>query len=281
MNGVLVHTGTEAYSFDEYLLDMTPETSSFGDGALAVGRSYTDPNTNMTITPISIGNSGASVMVSFGPVPCVRANPTLTISPSSSQWVSPGTTVNYTVSVINTDTAGCVASSFDMRANVPTGWSALFDTSTITLSAGQSANTTLRVTSPSSTANGYYNIGVDAVNASASSFVGSSSVTCSIMRGLDVAVVTDQASYTANQTSIITANVTAGGAPVSGASVAFTITKPNGSTTKGTATTSASGVATFKYRFNKQKDPVGTYIVSTGANLNGVVGSGSTSFSLR
>jgi hypothetical protein len=281
MNGLVVHTGTEGYSFDEYLLDMTPATSSFSDGALVVGRSYNDPNINMTITPLSIGSSGASVMVSFGPQPCVRANPTVTISPSASQWVSPGTTVSYSVSVTNTDTAGCVASSFDLRANVPTGWSALFDTSTVTLNSGQSANTMLRVTSPSLTANGYYNIGVDAVNTSASSYVGSSSVTCSIMRGLDVAVATDQVSYSLSQAAVITATVTSGGAPISGASVAFTITKPNGSTAKGTATTSASGIASFKYRFNKQRDPAGVYVVAVGANLNGVIGSGSASFSLK
>ena len=280
MNGIVVHTGTEAYSFDEYLLDMTPGTSSFADGALVVGNSYTDPNVNVTITPLLVGNSGASLMVTFGPQPCVRANPTLTISPSTSQWVSPGTTVNYTVSLTNTDTVGCVASGFDLRANVPTGWSALFDTSTMTLSAGQSANTTLRVTSPSSTTNGYYNIGVDAVNSSVSSYVRSYSVTCSIMRGLDVAVTTDQVSYTANQTPFITATVTSGGTPISGASVAFTITKPNGSTVKGTATTSTSGIATFKYRFNKQKDPTGVYAIAAGASLNGIIGSGSTSFSL-
>jgi len=101
------------------------------------------------------------------------------------------------------------------------------------------------------------------------------------MRGLDVAVVTDQAVYTANQTALITTTVTSGGTPISGASVAFTITKPNGSTAKGTATTTVSGVASFKYRFNKQKDPAGVYVIAVGANLNGVIGSGSASFSLK
>lgn len=281
MSGIVIHTGTEAYSFDEYLLDMTPATSSFSDGALVVGNSYTDPNVNVTITPLLAGVSGASVMVSFGPQPCIRTNPTLTVSPSTSQWVAPGTTVNYTVSVTNTDTAGCGASSFDLRANVPNGWIALFDTSSVTLSSGQSATTPLRVTSPLSTANGYYNIGVEAANTSASSYAGSYSVTCSIMRGLDVAVATDQASYSSSQTAIVTATVTSGGAPISGAAVAFTITKPNGTTAKGTGTTSASGVASFKYRFNKQKDTAGVYVVAVGANLNGVIGTGNASFALR
>src|SRR6185436_13028358 len=60
MNGVMVHTGTEGYSVDDYLLDMTPETASFSDSALDVGHSYNDPNVNVTITPLSVSNTGAA-----------------------------------------------------------------------------------------------------------------------------------------------------------------------------------------------------------------------------
>jgi alpha-galactosidase-like protein len=280
MNGVVVHTGTEGYSFDEYLLDMTPATSSFADGALVVGRSYTDPNINMTITPLSVGSSGASVMVSFGPQPCVRANPTLTISPSTSQWISPGTTVNYTVSVTNTDTAGCVASSFDLRTGVPAQWVASFDESTITLSSGGNATATLRVTSPSSATNGYYNVGVDVAN-SASGYSSSASVTCAIIAGLDLTVAADQVSYTINQTATLKAQVFAAGNPVVGTKVGFTITRPNGTKVSGSATTAADGTAVYKYRFNKQKDISGTYQISAGSSVNGLIGSATNSFILR
>jgi len=281
MIGIVVHTGTEAYSVDEYLLDMTPETSSFSDGPLVVGRSFNDPNTNMTITPLLAGATGASVMISFGPQPCVKANPSISLSPSASQWVSPGTTVTYQISLTNNDSGGCTSSSFALQAAMPSGWGAIFDTSTLTLSAGSSANTALRVTSPSSAANGYYNIGVTAADSSTATYSVSASVVCSILSGLNVSVISDQASYTSGQAPILTANVSAGGAPVSGTKVSFTVTKPNGAKVSGSATTTADGSAVYKYRFNKQKDLIGTYQVAAGATMNGLVGSGVTSFVLK
>jgi hypothetical protein len=280
MNGVVVHTGTEGYSFDEYLLDMTPSTSSFSDAALEVGRSYNDANINMTITPASVSSSGAAVSISFGPQPCVQANPYMTVSPSVSQWVSAGSTINYQVSLTNND-SGCSSSDFTLQASMPAGWSAAFENPTVSLVPGASATVNVSVTSPSSAPEGFYNIGLTGVNAAASNYSASASVTCSIMSGLGVSVVSNQDSYTTGQSATITANVTAAGSPISGASVSFVITKPNGTKATGTTTTVANGSATYKYRFNKQKDPIGTYQVSVAANLNGVIGSGVTSFSLR
>jgi hypothetical protein len=280
MNGVVIHTGTEGYSFDEYLLDMTPSTSVFSDAALEVGRSYNDANINMTITPASVSSSGAAVSISFGPQPCVQANPSMTLSPSASQWVSAGATVNYQVSLTNND-SGCSSSDFALQANVPAVWSAVFDSPTVSISSGSSLTFNLSVTSPSSAADGFYNVGVVAVNSAAANYSASGSVTCSIISGLAVSAASDQASYTRSQTATVTATVTGGGSPVPGATVSFTMTKPNGSKVNGTATTGANGSAVFKYRFNKQKDPVGIYQVSAGANLNGVVGSGTTSFSVK
>jgi hypothetical protein len=280
MNGVVVHTGTEGYSFDEYLLDMTPSTSSFSDAALVVGRSYNDVDINMTITPLSVSNTGAAVSVSFGPQPCVQANPSMTLSPSTSQWVPAGATMNYQISLTNNN-SGCSSSNFNLQAALPSGWSATFDSPTVSILPGSSATVNLSVTSPSSAADGFYSVGVMALNSAAPDYTASGSVTCSIMSGLAVSLASDQALYTRSQTAIVTTMVSALGSPVSGASVSFTMTKPNGLKVTGTATTGINGSAVFKYRFNKQKDPVGIYQVSTVANLNGVVGSGTTSFSVK
>jgi hypothetical protein len=280
MNGVMVHTSVDPYGRDNYLLDMTPGTSSFSDAALTAGRSYNDPNTNVTITPLSVSNSGASVSVSFGPQPCVQANPSMSLSPATSEWASAGSTVSYQVSVTNND-SGCSSANFNLQASVPSGWSAAFENPTVSLVPGASATVNVSVTSPSSAPDGFYNIGVTGVNAAASNYSASGSVTCSIMSGLAVSVASDQASYTRNQSATITSVVTAGGSPVAGASVSFTMTKANGSKVTGMATTGANGSAVFKYRFNKQKDPVGMYQVAADANLNGVVGSGAASFSVK
>jgi hypothetical protein len=280
LNGVVVHTSVDPYGRDNYLLDMTPATSSWADAALAVGRSYNDSTNNVTITPISVSNSGASVSVSFGPQPCVQANPSLTLSPSASQWASAGSTVSYQVSLTNND-SGCGSSNFSLQANVPSGWGAVFDAPTISILPGSSVTVNLAVTSSSSAPDGYYTVGVGAVNSAATNYSASGSATCSIMSGLTLLVASDQASYSLSQTASVNVIVSAGGSPVSGASVSFTMTKPNGSRVNATATTGANGSAVFKYRFNKQKDPIGMYQVAASANLKGVVGSASTSFSVR
>jgi len=280
MNGVVVHTSVDPYGRDNYLLDMTPATASWADAALTVGRSYNDPALNLTITPVSVSNSGATVSVSFGPQQCVQTNPTMTLSSSASQWASAGSTVTYQLSVTNNN-SGCSSSNFNLQASVPSAWGAGFDNPTVSIPAGGSVTVNLNVTSPSSAPDGFYNVGVAVMNSAATNYSASGSVTCSIMSGLTLSVASDQASYTRSQTASVNAIVSAGGSPVSGASVTFIMTKANGTKVNGTATTGANGSAIFKYRFNKQKDPIGTYQVVAGANLNGVVGSATTSFSVK
>jgi hypothetical protein len=51
-----------------------------------------------------------------------------------------------------------------------------------------------------------------------------------------------------------------GTTPVSGATVRFTLTKSNGTTTTGTATTTSAGTAAWRYRL-QNNDPTGTYKV--------------------
>jgi hypothetical protein len=278
MNGIIVHTGTEGYSVDDYLLDMTPETSSFSDSALVIGRSYNDPNINMTITPLSVSNTGASVNVSFGPQPCVPANPAMTLSPTASQWVAAGSTTTYQVSVTNNEGGGCSASNFNLQANVPSGWAVVFASPSLNVAPGGNATTTMTVTSPSSASDGFYNLAVTAANASNSSYSATVSPTYVIVSSVAVTVSSNQPSYTRTQTVTVTASVRALGSPVSGATVNFAMTKSNGVVARGTATTGANGTAVFTYRFNKKQDPVGTYQVSSNANVNGISGNGMTSF---
>jgi uncharacterized membrane protein len=203
----------------------------------------------------------------------------VSISPSTTQWIAPGATVNYQVSITNNDSVGCSASAFNLQAPIPVGWLGSLDSSTVALGPASNATTTLHVSSPLSAASGYYNVGVSAANSVSSSYAGSASVVCSILSGLNVTVVADQTSYTSNQSATVRANVTSGGAAVSGATVAFTITKPDGTKATSTTTSASTGSATFKYRFGK-KDPSGTYQVSVAANWNGSLGSAVTSFTL-
>ena len=57
--------------------------------------------------------------------------------------------MTYTVSVTNTDTAGCSAASFTLQATAPTtSWQKSFGASSVTTNPGATASTTLRITSP-------------------------------------------------------------------------------------------------------------------------------------
>lgn len=74
----------------------------------------------------------------------------------------------------------------------------------------------------------------------------------------DLAVYTDQPTYTLNQKVTITANATAGGAPKANSSVTFILLKANGTSIAETSTTDSSGKAVYNFRLKRQ-DPVEFY----------------------
>lgn len=97
---------------------------------------------------------------------------------------------------------------------------------------------------------------------------------------LTVAIFTDQASYSRGQTVSATATVTSAGAPVANATVAFAITKANGSTVTAMVTTGANGAAVYKLKLGK-RDPLGTYQAAATATNNGTSGSAATTFKVQ
>jgi hypothetical protein len=281
MNGVLITRDSEANGSENYLLDMTPETSSWTDSALLVNRSFSDPSIGLTITPVSVSSSGAIVNVSFGEVPCNLANPTISVNPSATQWLGAGGSVSYSVTVTNNNSSNCSANTFNLQTALPSGWTFSMPSSSLYIAPGATATANLQITSPGSGSNGFYLAGISAVNVSSSSYTASVALNLAIYSSLNVGVSTNQTSYTSNQSVIVSSNVTANGSPIAGANVSFIITKPNGTTISGNSTSSSSGAASFSYRFNKKKDPPGTYLVTVNAGANGISGSGSTSFVLR
>ncbi len=282
LNGIVVRLGTDNSANSSYLLDMTPATSSWSDPALDVGQTYSDPTSGVTISPMWANSTNAGVAVSFGPIACVQANPTVAVSPSQTQYVKPGTTVTYTVTVTNNDNAGCSPSNFTLSATVPSGWAGVFGASPLNIVPGASGSTTLQVTAPATAADGFYTITAGATNTGATQYTASTSVTEAILSSLTVAVSTDKATYSRNQWVTVTASLSADGAPVANATVTFTLTKANnGGTVTGTVMTGATGSAVFKYRL-KQKDPTGQYKADGNANLsNTFSGQGSTTFMVQ
>jgi hypothetical protein len=157
---------------------MTPWTSPFSDDAsLDVGNTFTDPVSGVTLTTASVSSTSATVLVSMtAAAPCTRSAPTVTASPGQSLAVQPGTAVTYTVSVTNTDSAGCSASGFALQATAPAGWQQTFGVPSLSLSPGATAATTLQVSSPV-VPTGSYPIVVAATNSVDSTLSGSVSVT--------------------------------------------------------------------------------------------------------
>ncbi len=176
LDGVIVSTGSESGGNTNNELDMTPATdSSFANGALVAGQSFTDSADGVTMTHNWENGSQASVTVTLATGTCVPANPQVAVSPAESQWVAPGTPVAYTVTVTNKDGTACTNATFALTDAVPSGWTGTYDSSSLTLAPGASGSRTLTATSPLSAADGFYTVTATAMNGT--SYAGTATAT--------------------------------------------------------------------------------------------------------
>src|SRR5437667_205933 len=180
--GVLFHIGTDGNSNSSDLIDMTPATpttTGWFDQSLVAGQSFTDSTAGVTFTPTAVSGAGATVQITMNGngSACAAVNPSVSVSPSKSQYVTSGTAVNFTATVIDNDNSSCSPATFNLAAALPSGWAGVWSATALSLSPGKSGSATLTVTSPVGTADGSYNVGVSATNASASSYKGSAAAT--------------------------------------------------------------------------------------------------------
>ena len=68
------------------------------------------------------------------------------------------------------DSPACVQTTFNLSDTLSSGWSGVWNATALTLSPGQSGQATLTVTSPAGTADGFYNVGIAATNASSPNY---------------------------------------------------------------------------------------------------------------
>ncbi len=144
-SGALIHYEDSTTGTRTHLLDFTPETSSWRDPALLVGKAWTDPYSNVSISIESASATALGVAVYYGAIPCVPANPTVSISPSN-PTAQAGSEVTYTVTVTNNDSAGCSSSTFQLISALPDAWSSSFASSSLVISPAQSMSTTMTKT---------------------------------------------------------------------------------------------------------------------------------------
>jgi 5-hydroxyisourate hydrolase-like protein (transthyretin family) len=275
INGVSIHQGSETSGVENYLLDMTPATTSWYDPALTVGQTFSDPAAGITITVLSADNSGATVRVEMNAQPCVRANPTLTLAPDRSSWMRAGSVYRYQLNLTNNNSGGCVDESFNIGANLPAGFNSSLSVSSIVLANGGSATVYADVTSPLTASDGNHNFSVSAASQTNSV---SASGTYVLVSALAVSASPGALKYSRSQTAVVTAIVSAAGAPTANVDVTFQLVKPSGSTVTQTVRTGSDGKAVFSYKFNRKADPTGTYTVNANAMIKGYSGSATTSF---
>ena len=134
---------------------------------LAAGQSFTDATNGITITNQGVSNSVATVGVTMANAVCARTAPSLSLTPAS-QSAAPGSTVNYTMTVVNNDSTACGTSTFNLSQVVPAGFSATLSATSLALGAAASGSVTWAATSGAATAGGTYGLDATATNASAS-----------------------------------------------------------------------------------------------------------------
>ena len=166
-NGVTVRQASPSNGNSVALLDMTPGSTfvDMKDAALIGGRSFSDPAAGMTLNTqwADASQTLVSVDLSGGGAPtCNRAAPTVSVSPAQSSWLPAGSSFGYSVNVTNRDSSACASSSFSLVSIKPSGWNASLGASSLSLAPGASGSTSLSVTSPSSSANGFYSVGASA-----------------------------------------------------------------------------------------------------------------------
>ena len=168
-NGVLVHLWRGESAGGIYLLDMTPTTPDLGRPALGVGDVFSDSVSGITIATMWADET-AGVKVTMGGT-CVRAAPTVTVSPAQQQGGS-GTKVSYLLSVKNND-SGCPTPSYVVQAVAPQGWT----TSAVPLAAAATAGATatpvsitMGVTSAAAATAGSYTVSANIFDAAAPTY---------------------------------------------------------------------------------------------------------------
>ncbi|SQH77154.1 conserved exported protein of unknown function, might belong to Peptidase M11 gametolysin [Shewanella benthica] len=147
------------------------------------------------------GNDVASYTVSK-PLPmCTLAAPVIVVSNPQGAEVVAGTQVNYSATVTSQDSEACLAASFDVFADAPTGWSA--SNTKVTLAPGGSTVVNISITADAATAAGSFTIAVNAQNTNEKSYLGSDSVSYTVKSATNTAPVAVSDSVTmASKTSV-------------------------------------------------------------------------------
>lgn len=155
VNTISVHRATGTLPTKTYLMQN-----------LATGQSFSDATNGITIANQGVSGNAATVSVSIGGSACARTAPAVAVAPGS-QTAAPGTTVGYSVTVTNRNSAACGTSSFNLAQGLPTGFSGGFSASSLSIAPGASASANWSVASAGNAAQTTYTLDASAVDSAA------------------------------------------------------------------------------------------------------------------
>jgi len=264
--GALIHyQDANTQPGHSYLANFTPSDTSWMSPALAAGRTWKDPYSNLSISVLSATSTGLTVSVSYGAVACTPANPTVSMTPSNPSTYA-GSAANYDITVTNNDSASCATGTFMPSSIQPSGWTVAFSANSINLAPGQSGTLTMTQTPPAGTVPGTYAVAATESDLSNSS-TATGNLTVVSAQPISASLSASASSYTKKNALGLTATVTKSGTPVSGAAVTFTMTMADGTVVTQSSTTGRKGTASWSYRFGQQS-PSGNYSAVAKASYN-------------
>jgi hypothetical protein len=112
----------------------------------------------VTFTQLAYSPDKVTVKIDFGQV-CQVGKPVATLEPAT-QSGSPGSTLNYILTLTNSDLSLCANSQFNLATALPVGWTGVISPTSLVLAPGASGKATISVTAPSATVAGTYGIAV-------------------------------------------------------------------------------------------------------------------------
>ncbi|EJB8570512.1 cadherin-like domain-containing protein [Vibrio parahaemolyticus] len=158
---------------DTVTVDVTSDQAAI-DGTYGI----TFNVTNVTDTDYDV-SATANYVVETAVEACQLSTPFLIMSTNQNWDFEPGSTVSYTATVTNQDSAICDATTFTLAANIPNGWSA--NSGAMTLIPGETQSITMTVTSSTEATDGTYNIVINAKHSADASLNASQVVSVSIV----------------------------------------------------------------------------------------------------
>ncbi|MBB1087404.1 hypothetical protein H4F99_02750 [Lysobacter sp. SG-8] len=265
-------------------LDVTsPASATAGGYGIGIGIGSSAGN-------VHTRNASATYTVQAPAAVCTRNAPGVSLSGPTAA-VPAGTTVRYTLTVANRDTAACASTAFDVAGSVPAGWNVALGQSRITLAAGASTSTTLDVTSSSQAPAGTHAVGAGIGSAVGNVHSASDTATYAVQAQqpppaageLEQVLSTDRSTYRRGQTVTMTSRVALGTNVLSGVPVTFEITSPWGARETFSARTNNAGVARASKSLSRWWwwTPTGTWTVKATATRNGETVTDEVQFSVQ